>query len=201
MGLDIYFYKTKTKVAPHLRVTENINIFRLERDEMKKNEMFPKEVLDKIADLVADASIKARNEIKEILSQYCDYDWLLDGIITQQDLQKIVDYIIGSCLSKEDMYYRKVNLLYAFFADKLTEEDQRCVVTKEEVETIISHCKKVLDNHSLASSLLPTQSGFFFGSTEYSEWYFKDVEDVLNQFTKYLEGWDDDTIGWVYFSW
>ena len=74
MGLDIYFYKTKTKVAPHLRVTENINIFRLERNEAKKNEMFPKEVLDKLADLVADASIKARNEIKELLSAYCEYD-------------------------------------------------------------------------------------------------------------------------------
>lgn len=201
MGLDIYFYKTKTKVAPHLRVTENINIFRLERNEMKKNEMFPKRVLDTLADLVADASIKARNDIKKILSEYCDYDWLLDAIITQQDLQKTVDYIIDACISKEDMYYRKVNFLYAFFTDKLTEEEQRCVVTKEEVETIISNCQKVLADHSLADSLLPTQSGFFFGSTEYNEWYFNDVKNVLNQFTKYLEGWDDNTIGWVYFSW
>lgn len=201
MGLDIYFYKTKTKVAPHLRVTENINIFRLERNEAKKNEKFPKEVLDKLADLVADASIKARNEIKELLSAYCEYDWLLDAIITQQDLQKAVNHIVDTCIAKEDIYYRKVNLLYAFFNDKIDEDTQRCVITKQDVEILISNCQKVLADHSLAESLLPTRVGFFFGSTEYDDWYFQNVEAVLEDFTKYLEGWDDDTIGWVYFSW
>ena len=111
----------------------------------------------------------------------------------------MVDYIIESYCDAYDMYYRKVNFLYAFFAEALT--DEQCVVTKHDVETIISHCKEVLADHSLAEKLLPTQSGFFFGSTDYNEWYFKDVEYVLEQFTKYLEGWDDDTIGWVYFSW
>jgi hypothetical protein len=27
----------------------------------------------------------------------------------------------------------------------------------------------------LAEELLPSHSGFFFGSTEYDEWYFKDL--------------------------
>ena len=41
----------------------------------------------------------------------------------------------------------------------------------------------VLEDHSQAEELLPTVDGFFFGSTEYDEGYFDDVEQVL----KYCE--------------
>ena len=41
----------------------------------------------------------------------------------------------------------------------------------------MSACKKVLENKSLASSLLPTKNGF--GSTKYGEWYFDDIEDTI----------------------
>jgi hypothetical protein len=198
MGLDIYFYKTKTSVAPSFRNNENIETFSNERVESRKKNI-PTSVMDEIKALVADASTDARSRIKELLTPYCQYEWVLEDILCEDNLQKIVDYAIDCYASGNDMYYRKVNFLYAFFAEALT--DEQCVVTKHDVETIISHCKEVLADHSLAEKLLPTQAGFFFGSTDYNEWYFKDVEYVLEQFTKYLEGWDDDTIGWVYFSW
>lgn len=35
---------------------------------------------------------------------------------------------------------------------------------------------KVLEDPSVAEELLPTQSGFFFGGTEYDEWYWNDLE-------------------------
>lgn len=198
MGLDIYFYKTKTSVAPSFRNNESIETFDNERTELRKKNI-PTSVMDEIRTLVADASTDARSRIKELLTPYCQYEWVLEDILCEDNLQKIVDYAIDCYASGNDMYYRKVNFLYAFFAEALT--DEQCVVTKHDVETIISHCKEVLADHSLAEKLLPTQAGFFFGSTAYDEWYFKDVEYVLEQFTKYLEGWDDDTIGWVYFSW
>ena len=198
MGLDIYFYKTKTSVAPSFRNNENIETFSNERTELRRKHI-PASVMDEINTLIADASTDARSRIKELLTPYCQYNWVLEDILYEDNLQKIVDYAIDCYASGNDMYYRKVNFLYAFFAEALT--DEQCVVTKHDVETIISHCKEVLADHSLAEKLLPTQSGFFFGSTAYDEWYFKDIEFVLEQFTKYLEGWDDDTIGWVYFSW
>lgn len=198
MGLDIYFYKTKTSVAPSFRNNENIETFSNERTELRRKHI-PTSVMDEINTLIADASTDARSRIKELLTPYCQYEWVLEDILCENNLQKIVDYAIDCYASGNDMYYRKVNFLYAFFAEALT--DEQCVVTKHDVETIISHCKEVLADHSLAEKLLPTQAGFFFGSTDYNEWYFKDVEDVLEKFTKYLEGWDDDTIGWVYFSW
>lgn len=198
MGLDIYFYKTKTNVAPSFRNNENIETFSNERTELRRKNI-PASVMDEINTLVADASDDARSRIKELLTPYCKYSWVLEDILCEDNLQKIVDYAIDCYASGNDMYYRKVNFLYAFFAEIL--DDEQCVVTRHDVETIISHCKEVLADHSLAEKLLPTQSGFFFGSTDYDEWYFKDVEEVLEKFTKYLEDWDDDTIGWVYFSW
>jgi hypothetical protein len=32
----------------------------------------------------------------------------------------------------------------------------------------------------LAEDLLPTQSGFFFGSTEYDEWYIRDIQSTID---------------------
>lgn len=200
MGLDIYFYKTKTSVAPSFRNNENIETFSKERAESRRKNI-PTSVMDEIKALIPGASTESRNRISELLTPYCRYDFYLEDIkgCGKEKLEGMVEYIIEGYCHENDMYYRKVNFLYAFFAEAL--EDEQCVVTKHDVETIISHCKEVLADHSLAEKLLPTQAGFFFGSTDYNEWYFKDVEDVLKKFTEYLEGWDDDTIGWVYFSW
>ena len=38
---------------------------------------------------------------------------------------------------------------------------------------------KVIEDPSVAEKLLPSQGGFFFGSTEYDEWYLNDIEDTI----------------------
>lgn len=58
----------------------------------------------------------------------------------------------------------------------------------------------VIEDSSTAEELLPTQSGLFFGSTGYDEWYYRDVEEtfktlgyILSKFEKDDEGncpWD-----------
>lgn len=37
-----------------------------------------------------------------------------------------------------------------------------------------------IEDSSVAKELLPTTSGFFFGGTEYDEWYYKDVENTIS---------------------
>jgi len=39
---------------------------------------------------------------------------------------------------------------------------------------------KVIKDPSKALELLPTQGGFFFGSTDYDEWYLGDIKDTKN---------------------
>ena len=50
----------------------------------------------------------------------------------------------------------------------------------------------VIDDDKLCEELLPTQDGFFFGSCEYDEWYFRDVLDTYTQLTKVLVETDFD---------
>lgn len=48
--------------------------------------------------------------------------------------------------------------------------------TAEKGQEEIYEDGKVMDNETVARELLPCESGFFFGSTDYNEWYYKDLE-------------------------
>lgn len=44
----------------------------------------------------------------------------------------------------------------------------------------------------LASELLPTKSGFFFGGTEYDQWYVQDLRNTVEQLTGILGNYPAD---------
>lgn len=46
---------------------------------------------------------------------------------------------------------------------------------------------KIIEDATVAQELLPAQEGFFFGSTSYDEWYFRDLEHTKEVLTKILE--------------
>lgn len=50
---------------------------------------------------------------------------------------------------------------------------------------------KVVANPAVAQEHLPTQSGFFFGNTDYDEWYVHDLEDTVKQLDRALELHDE----------
>lgn len=77
-------------------------------------------------------------------------------------------------------YFRKVNFLVKFFADKGLDVESQAPFTikKEHAEELLSKCKKVLKDHTQGPTLLPTMPGFFFGSTEYDYSYYQDVKEV-----------------------
>lgn len=43
---------------------------------------------------------------------------------------------------------------------------------------------KVVDNYKLCEDELPTEDGFFFGSTDYDEWYLENVDSAIEQLKK-----------------
>jgi hypothetical protein len=59
-------------------------------------------------------------------------------------------------------------------------------VSEEQLQELKETCEKVLKKHTLAEKLLPTGAGFFFGGTEYDEYYFKDIEETLEALNKIL---------------
>lgn len=45
-------------------------------------------------------------------------------------------------------------------------------------------------NKDVVADILPTTSGFFFGSTEYDEWYLRDIENTIEQLNEVLNDTD-----------
>ena len=52
-------------------------------------------------------------------------------------------------------------------------------ISLEKLEKLLSACKEVLENHSLAKSLLPTKRGLNFDSMKYDDCYFDDIKDTI----------------------
>jgi hypothetical protein len=93
-------------------------------------------------------------------------------------------------------YWRKANAIHDWFVQNCQDGNDDCresYVSIEQLEELRKICQMVLDNHALASEYLPTTSGFFFGSTEYDEWYFQDlqstVEIIDNALSKIGDEW------------
>lgn len=93
-----------------------------------------------------------------------------------------INELYTRCYEDADAYFRKANFIYHYFNNKL--ENEMCEVTKSDLDDLISRCDNVLADHTKAEELLPTQEGFFFGSTEYNEWYFQQIEDCRNELAR-----------------
>lgn len=94
-------------------------------------------------------------------------------------------------------YWRKENAIHKWFVDNVQDGEDNCAeyfVGREQLEELKELCEKVLADHSLAGELLPTQEGFFFGSTEFDEWYFtglRDTVEIVNLcFSPEYENWE-----------
>lgn len=71
--------------------------------------------------------------------------------------------------------WRKANAIHKWFVDNVQEGTDDCGsyhVRWDQLSQLRELCKQVIANPDLASKLLPAQSGFFFGATDYDEWYF-----------------------------
>ena len=97
----------------------------------------------------------------------------------------------------EAAYWRKANAIHDWFVRECqdgVDECQSTWVTREKLGELVMLCKQILDNRKLASELLPTASGFFFGSTEYDEWYYDDLKRTVDMLEPLLaeeyEDWD-----------
>ena len=87
-------------------------------------------------------------------------------------------------------YWRKANQIHKWFVDVVQEGNDNCgsyYVSRDTLEELLDICKQIRDDHSKADKLLPTQSGFFYGGTEYDEWYFNDIDNTIKIIEECLE--------------
>ena len=101
-------------------------------------------------------------------------------------------------LAVEVGYWRKANQIHKWFVDNCqggVDECQRSFVSKDKLKKLLDTVNQVLENPELGDELLPTGGGFFFGSTEYDEYYIHDlnqtkkiIEDIFN--TPEFDNWE-----------
>lgn len=66
------------------------------------------------------------------------------------------------------------------------ENCSRLEIDGYKIDELLVKCKQVLEDHSLAETLLPT------GNTEYNDWYFDDVKEVYDKFSEIAEDFNSD---------
>jgi len=104
-----------------------------------------------------------------------------------------------SGVTVELMYWRKANAIHKWFVDNVqdgVDECQKSYVEKEKLQHLYNIIEQVLKDNTIetAMSLLPTESGFFFGGTEYDQWYWTNLEETQKSLKKILaadlDRWD-----------
>ena len=93
-------------------------------------------------------------------------------------------------------YWRKFNALHDWFVQNVqdgVDECQEAYVSKEKLEELLTILNEIKDGDiKKAEELLPTASGFFFGSTKYDDWYFENVNETIPIIEKAISYHDSD---------
>ena len=93
-------------------------------------------------------------------------------------------------------YWRKANHIHKWFVDNVQNGQDDCRqydVDYDQLRDLLNLCEEVLKDHSKAEQLLPTTSGFFFGGTEYNEYYFEQVQNTYDILMSIVSAPDADT--------
>jgi hypothetical protein len=91
-------------------------------------------------------------------------------------------------------YWRKANMIHAWFVANVQDDDDNCApyeVGRDDLQTLIDLCREALANKKKAAELLPTSQGFFFGSDEYDDYYFSELQRTADELAALLEAVDD----------
>jgi hypothetical protein len=117
---------------------------------------------------------------------------LFNEIVERLELEDVIDKtgFAGINIDVPMGYWRKSNMIHHWFVNNLADGVDECqpiYVNRKNLEDLKDLCITVVANPELAEQLLPTGSGFFFGSTSYDEYYFGDLNDTIGIITKCLE--------------
>lgn len=119
--------------------------------------------------------------------------------ITINDVELPIDFNKISYIDEKVGYWRKANAIHKWFVDNVQDGVDNCqsyYVSTEKLEKLLELCKKVkktakvkdgiIENVEEIEEILPTTDGFFFGSTDYDEWYMQDIDYTIKMLGQIL---------------
>jgi hypothetical protein len=117
---------------------------------------------------------------------------IFNEIVSRLELEDVIDKsgFAGITVDVPMGYWRKSNMIHHWFVNNLADGVDECqpiYVNRKNLEDLKDLCITVVANPELAEQLLPTGSGFFFGSTDYDKYYFGDLNDTIGIITRCLD--------------
>lgn len=94
-----------------------------------------------------------------------------------------------SYIKSQVMYWRKANAIHRWFVENCqggVDDCRTANVQLSQLEELLDIVNQALADPTKAAELLPSQIGFFFGSPEYDEYYFIDLEETKEELTKII---------------
>ena len=170
MGLDMYLYKKHyvknwdhDPKEDHIKLTVKRNGKKYSPINTKKVTYIQEEV----------AYWRKSNQIHDWFVNNCQngVDECQEAYVDPTKLKELLD----TCIAVRDstlIVKGRVNNGYT-----LDENDEKVYNTVEGM---------VLEDHSAAEELLPTQCGFFFGGTDYDEYYMNDIKRTIQMLEEEL---------------
>lgn len=229
MGLDIYAYRIKKAVANDYGIEIKINninaIHEMLDNEVRKEFKrktpgmlrYMQQVYDnQNTEGYREEYLKFIKRLQKRFDWYKNYgfhlrpfgydDWkkVLADTKNPYEIEKLFNKDAEEIHATYNAYFRKVNFIYQFFRNDISKDYEACIVNKSRIGNLIDLCEDVLSHkgdEDYARDNLPTTSGFFFGSTDYDDWYWHDVKDCLKQMRKLYKSMDDDDFVLWDFSW
>lgn len=89
------------------------------------------------------------------------------------------------------MDWRKCSAVHNWFVENVQDGEDDCGsygVTREQIGELVELCERVAKSGDpeYAGEHLPTSMGFFFGSTEYGEHYFEQIDETAKRLAEIL---------------
>jgi hypothetical protein len=119
------------------------------------------------------------------------------GVATLVDKESIY----GVDVSVNVAYWRKSNQIHNWFVINVQRGEDDCgeyYVSNNKIKELVNTCTLAITNKD--PNLLPPREGFFFGSTDVDEWYWKDIMDTINQLQPIIDRPDFDSLSFYYQS-
>jgi hypothetical protein len=171
MGLDMYL--TKTKRVKELQV----------EDYAKANNALPWEAKE----------YDKEGGLKKLCPE-------IEGIEQLDEAVHIKGESFKYMTIKEEVgYWRKANHIHNWFVEKCQDGIDECQlteVTQEQLEDLLETCYQVVNKKENPEKTLPTASGFFFGGTNYDQYYYDDIKNTIRILEETINktDWDKEIV-------
>lgn len=102
-----------------------------------------------------------------------------------------LDMYLMDDAGNEIAYWRKANQIHKWFVDNVQNGVDDCgkyEVSTEQLQKLYDVVNEVTYENEKALSLLPPQTGFFFGTYTLDDWYFSNLEHTRQVLKDILKG-------------